>query len=161
LLDAGGREVGPGQSGRIFVSNSVLFEGYTSGESRVAVDGLLSTGDIGHFDEAGRLFVDSREDDMIISGGENVYPRELEDMLVGHEQIAEAAVVGVPDEEFGQRLKAFVVPSNGGELTEERVKDFVRAGLARYKVPREVVFLSELPRNAAGKVLKRELVKQR
>jgi fatty-acyl-CoA synthase len=157
LLDADGRDVPRGASGRIFVTNGFLFNGYTTGENREVIDGFVRTGDLGHFDEAGRLFVDGREDDMIISGGENVYPREIEDLLAGHEQIAEAAVVAVPDEEFGQRLKAFVVPRNGYELTESLVKEFVRDNLARYKVPREVVFLETLPRNAAGKVLKREL----
>jgi fatty-acyl-CoA synthase len=157
LLDKDGRVVGRGEHGRIFVKSGYLFDGYTSGEGREVIDGLLSTGDIGHLDDDGRLFVDGREDDMVISGSENVYPREVEDLLAGHEQIGEAAVVGVPDEEFGQRLKAFVVPRDGSRLTEAAVKDFVKAKLARYKVPREVVFLTELPRNAAGKVLKREL----
>ena len=92
---------------------------------------------------------------MIVSGGENVFPREVEDLLADHEAIEEAAVVGVPDEEFGQRLKAFVVLREGAKLSEEAVKDYVKANLARYKVPREVVFLDELPRNATGKVLKR------
>jgi fatty-acyl-CoA synthase len=160
LLDKEGRAVGPGERGRIFVKSGYMFQGYTSGEGREVIDGLLSTGDIGHLDDAGRLFVDGREDDMIISGSENVYPREIEDLLAQHEQIAEAAVVGVPDEEFGERLKAFVVPRDGSRLTEAVVKEFVKAGLARYKVPREIVFLTELPRNAAGKVLKRELAER-
>jgi fatty-acyl-CoA synthase len=94
---------------------------------------------------------------MIVSGGENVFPREVEDLLADHEEIEEAAVIGVDDDEWGQRLKAFVVPRNGTELSEETVKGYVKENLARYKVPREVVFLEELPRNATGKVLKREL----
>ena len=98
---------------------------------------------------------------MIVSGGENVYPREVEDLLANHEQFEEVAVVGVEDAEFGQRLRAFVVPRNGAELTEDQVKDFVKQNLARYKVPRDVVFLAELPRNASGKILKRELSEQR
>jgi fatty-acyl-CoA synthase len=117
----------------------------------------MSTGDIGHFDAGGRLFVDGRDDEMIVSGGENVFPREVEDLLADYGQIEEAAVIGVDDEEFGQRLKAFVVPRNGAELSAETVKSYVKENLARYKVPREVVFLGELPRNATGKVLKREL----
>jgi fatty-acyl-CoA synthase len=157
LLDKDGRVVGRGEHGRIFVKSGYMFQGYTSGEGREAIDGLLSTGDFGHLDEEGRLFVDGREDDMVISGSENVYPREVEDLLARHEQIVEAAVVGVPDQEFGERLKAFVVRRDGCPLSEQLVKDFVKASLARYKVPREVVFLTELPRNAAGKVLKREL----
>src|SRR5882762_7305560 len=117
----------------------------------------MSTGDVGHFDAQGRLFVDGRDDEMIVSGGENVFPREVEDLLSNHAGIEEAAVVGVPDEQFGQRLKAFVVARNGTKLSEAAVKDYVKANLARFKVPRDVVFLSELPRNATGKVLKRDL----
>jgi fatty-acyl-CoA synthase len=117
----------------------------------------MSTGDLGHIDEEGRLFIDSREDDMIVSGGENVYPGEVEDLLAKHPKIADAAVVGVEDKDFGQRLKAFVVTSGGAELSEDDVKTYVKDHLARYKVPRDVEFLDELPRNATGKVLKREL----
>jgi acyl-CoA synthetase (AMP-forming)/AMP-acid ligase II len=157
LLNAEGREVAPGEGGRIFVANEMVFEGYTGGGSKEIVEGLMSTGDIGHFDAGGRLFVDGRDDEMIVSGGENVFPREVEDLLADHGQIEEAAVIGVQDEEFGQRLKAFVVPRNGAQLSEETVKGYVKENLARYKVPREVVFLDELPRNATGKVLKREL----
>jgi fatty-acyl-CoA synthase len=117
----------------------------------------MSTGDVGHFDEHGRLFVVGRDDDMIISGGENVFPREVEDLLADHEAIADAAVIGVPDQEFGQRLKAFVVVQPGRTLSEEDVKDYVRGRLARYKIPRDVEFLDEIPRNPTGKVLKRVL----
>ncbi len=94
---------------------------------------------------------------MIVSGGENVYPREVEDLLANHDAVEEVAVVGVEDEQFGQRLRAFVVTRNGAALTADEIKDFVKQNLARYKVPRDVVFLAELPRNASGKVLKREL----
>jgi fatty-acyl-CoA synthase len=117
----------------------------------------MGTGDLGHLDDKGRLFVSGRDDEMIVSGGENVFPREVEDLLADHEQIEEAAVIGVEDEEFGQRLKAFIVPRDGTSLREDDVKDYVKQNLARFKVPREVVFMSELPRNATGKVLKREL----
>jgi acyl-CoA synthetase (AMP-forming)/AMP-acid ligase II len=157
LLDENGNEAAPGQAGRIFVANELMFEGYTGGGSKEIVDGLMSTGDVGHFDAQGRLFVDGRDDEMIVSGGENVFPREVEDLLADHEQVEEAAVIGVDDEKFGQRLKAFVVLRDGAELSEESVKAYVKENLARYKVPREVVFLEELPRNATGKVLKREL----
>ena len=157
LLDDAGREVSPGDAGRIFVANEMVFEGYTGGGGKEIVSGLMSTGDVGHFDHAGRLFVDGRDDEMIVSGGENVFPREVEDLLADHDAIEEVAVVGVPDEQFGQRLKAFVVTRNGARLSEQAVKDHVKANLARYKVPRDVVFLDELPRNATGKVLKREL----
>jgi fatty-acyl-CoA synthase len=157
LLDESGREVPRGESGRIFVGNEMMFDGYTGGGNKEILDGLMSTGDVGHLDSDGRLFVDGRDDEMIVSGGENVFPREVEDLLSDHADIEEAAVVGVPDAEFGQRLKAFVVPRNGTELDEETIKDYVKHNLARYKVPREVVFLSELPRNATGKILKRDL----
>jgi len=157
LLDQDGREVQRGHSGRIFVANEMMFDGYTGGGGKEIVRGLMSTGDVGRFDEGGRLFVDGRDDEMIVSGGENVFPREVEDLLAYHGGIEEAAVVGVQDEQFGQRLRAFVVTRNGSELTEEAVKEYVKENLARYKVPREVVFLEKLPRNATGKVLKREL----
>jgi acyl-CoA synthetase (AMP-forming)/AMP-acid ligase II len=157
LLDAEGHEAAPGEGGRIFVANEMVFEGYTGGGNKEIVGGLMSTGDVGHFDADGRLFVDGRDDEMIVSGGENVFPREVEDLLADHEQIEEAAVIGVQDDQFGQRLKAFVVPRNGTGLSEDTVKEYVKDNLARYKVPREVVFLEELPRNATGKVLKREL----
>jgi fatty-acyl-CoA synthase len=157
LLDSDGGEVADGQGGRIFVANELMFEGYTGGGNKEIIGGLMSTGDVGHFDHGGRLFVDGRDDEMIVSGGENVFPREVEDLLADHESIEEAAVVGVPDEQFGQRLKAFVVLRDGAELSEEDVQQYVKSNLARYKVPREVSFLAELPRNATGKVLKREL----
>jgi fatty-acyl-CoA synthase len=158
LLDERGQEVPQGETGRIFVANEMMFDGYTGGGSKEIVDGLMSTGDVGHLDGEGRLFVDGRDDEMIVSGGENVFPREVEDLLADHAQVEEAAVVGVPDADFGQRLKAFVVPRDGAELDEDQIKSYVKDNLARYKVPRDVVFLSELPRNATGKVLKRELV---
>ena len=157
LLDAEGREAPPGQGGRIFVANEMVFEGYTGGGGKEIVRGLMSTGDVGRFDAAGRLFVDGRDDEMIVSGGENVFPREVEDLLASHEQIEEAAVVGVPDADFGQRLVAYVVLRPDAELDEDAVNEYVKSNLARYKVPREVVFLDRLPRNATGKVLKREL----
>jgi fatty-acyl-CoA synthase len=158
LLDERGEEVAPGECGRIFVANEMMFDGYTGGGGKEIVDGLMSTGDVGRFDPDGRLYVEGRDDEMIVSGGENVFPREVEDLLADHHEIEEVAVVGVQDDEFGQRLKAFVVARNGAKLTEDSVKLYVRENLARYKVPREVVFLTELPRNATGKVLKRELL---
>jgi fatty-acyl-CoA synthase len=155
--DAGRRVGGAGEVGRIFVGNGFQFEGYTGGGGKEIIDGLMSTGDIGHFDAEGRLFIDGREDDMIVSGGENLFPGEVEELLVTHEAIEEAAVVGVDDEEFGQRLAAFIVARPGRTLTEDEVREFVKGNLARYKVPREVTFVSELPRTPTGKVLKREL----
>ncbi|MBS1881315.1 MAG: acyl-CoA synthetase, partial [Actinobacteria bacterium] len=131
--------------------------GYTGGEGKQAIEGLLSSGDVGHFDEAGRLFVDGRDDEMIVSGGENVFPREVEDLLADLAGVAEVAVIGVEDAEFGQRLKAFVVLEPGAELAEVDLVGHVKANLAGYKAPREVEFIDELPRNATGKVLKRAL----
>ena len=157
ILDEHGAPLPQGETGRIFVANDLLFEGYTSGDSKELVDGMMSAGDLGHLDPAGRLFVDSREDDMIVSGGENVYPDEVESLLAGHPGVADAAVFGVEDEEFGERLRAVVVKRPGASLTERAVKDYVKEHLARYKVPRDVEFTGELPRNPAGKILKREL----
>jgi len=157
LYDEAGRPVPQGEIGRIFVGNEMLFEGYTGGGGKDVIDGLMSTGDVGHFDTGGRLFVDGRDDEMIVSGGENVFPREVEDLLSDHEAIDEAAVTGVEDEKFGQRLRAFVVVTEGKAVTEDELKAHIKANLASYKVPREIVFLDELPRNATGKVLKREL----
>jgi acyl-CoA synthetase (AMP-forming)/AMP-acid ligase II len=156
LYDDDGNEVKQGDTGRIFVGNEMQFEGYTGGGNKDVIDGLMSSGDVGHFDEKGRLFVDGRDDDMIVSGGENVFPQEVEDLLAGHDKIAEAAVFGVDDEKYGQRLKAVVV-TKGGDLSEDEVKKYVKSNLAGYKVPRDVEFVDELPRNATGKVLKREL----
>ncbi|HET6508547.1 MAG TPA: acyl-CoA synthetase [Baekduia sp.] len=157
LLDDDGHEVPRGETGRIFVGNELVFDGYTGGGNKAIVDGLMSTGDLGHLDGGGRLFVDGRDDEMIVSGGENVFPREVEDLLSHHECVDEVAVLGVDDEKFGQRLRAFVVLSSGRGASEDELKAYVKANLASYKVPREILFLEELPRNATGKVLKREL----
>ncbi|MGO9885093.1 MAG: acyl-CoA synthetase [Solirubrobacteraceae bacterium] len=157
IFDEDGNEVEPGQTGRIFVGNASQFEGYTGGETKEQIAGLMSSGDVGHFDEKGRLFIDGRDDDMIVSGGENVFPGEIEELLAGHEAIEEVAAIGVDDEQFGQRLKAFVVLRDGKDLSEDEVKAYVKDNLANYKTPREVAFIEELPRNPTGKVLKREL----
>jgi acyl-CoA synthetase (AMP-forming)/AMP-acid ligase II/uncharacterized membrane protein len=157
LYDENGLEVPPGKTGRIFVANELLFEGYTGGGSKDFIGELMATGDVGRFDDGGRLFVEGRDDEMIVSGGENVFPKEIEDLLARHEAVAEAAALGVEDKDFGQRLRAFVVLDNGKQASEDELKGYVKQNLARYKVPREIVFLDELPRNATGKVLKREL----
>jgi fatty-acyl-CoA synthase len=157
LYDEAGVEVPAGATGRIFVGNEMLFEGYTGGGSKDVIGSLMATGDVGRFDEGGRLFVEGRDDEMIVSGGENVFPKEVEDLLARHEAVAEAAALGVEDKDFGQRLRAFVVLDRGKEVSEDDLKAYVKKNLARYKVPREIVFLDELPRNATGKVLKREL----
>ncbi len=157
LFDDDDHEVPPGATGRIFVGNELPFEGYTGGGSKALLGDLMSSGDVGHFDADGRLFVDGRDDDMIISGGENLFPSEVEDLLAGHPAVREVAVVGVEDDEWGQRLKAVVALNPGAEASEQDLKGYVRANLAAYKVPREISFVEQLPRNATGKILKREL----
>jgi fatty-acyl-CoA synthase len=157
ILGDDGKSLPQGKTGRIFVGTTSPFEGYTGGGHKDIVDGLMATGDVGHFDEKGRLYIDGRDDEMIVSGGENVFPREVEELLVTHSAIADAAVLGAEDESFGQRLRAFVVLKPGETLDAAAVQDFVKDNLARYKSPRDVVFLDELPRNPTGKVLKREL----
>ena len=158
ILDEQGKERPVGETGRIFVGNGLLFEGYTGGGHKEVVDGLMSTGDVGRFDEDGRLHVEGRDDEMIVSGGENVFPKEVEDCLMRHDAVVEVAAVGIDDPDFGKRLRAFVVTDR--EVGEDELKGWVKDNLARYKVPREIVFLDELPRNATGKVLKRELDKE-
>ena len=160
ILDSSERAVAPGTTGRIFVGSTTPFEGYAGGGSKQQVDGLFFTGDLGHFGANERLFIDGREDEMIISGGENVFPIEIEELLLAHPEVDEAAVIGVADPDFGQRLAAFVVPAHHSELSEDAVREHVRANRARYKVPRDVKFVEELPRNAMGKVLKRELARR-
>ncbi|MFL5818645.1 MAG: AMP-binding protein, partial [Conexibacter sp.] len=157
VLDEQRRPVRPGAVGTVFVGSGLVFDGYSGGGSREVAGGLMNIGDVGHLDAAGRLFVDGREDDMILSGGENVYPQEVEDLLAGHPQLLDAAVIGVEDPDFGQRLQAFAVPLDGQQVTEEQLTAYLRERLARYKLPREVVFLDAIPRNPTGKVLKREL----
>jgi fatty-acyl-CoA synthase len=160
ILDERGAELPRGKTGRIFVGTTSPFEGYTGGEHKEIIDGLMSTGDVGHFDDQDRLYIDGRDDEMIVSGGENVFPREVEELLVSHPAIEDVAVIGVPDEEFGQRLRAFVVASDGRQIGPDEVRDFVKANLARFKTPRDVVFVEELPRNPTGKILKRQLAEQ-
>ncbi len=157
LYNEAGLEVPTGEVGRIFVGNEMSFEGYTGGGGKEAIDGLLCSGDVGHLDSDGHLFIDGRDDEMIVSGGENVFPREVEDLLADHGAVVEVAVIGVEDEEFGQRLKAFVVRAPEVDVTEEELQAHVKANLAGYKSPREVEFMDELPRNATGKILKRVL----
>ncbi len=157
LFDEEGREVPQGSVGRIFVGNEMSFEGYTGGGNKEAIEGLLSSGDVGHIDADGRLFIDGRDDEMIVSGGENVFPREVEDLIADYEGVVEVAVIGVEDEEYGQRLKAFVVLKPGADVSATDLGAHVKRNLAGFKAPREVEFLEELPRNATGKVLKRNL----
>ncbi|HEY8480224.1 MAG TPA: AMP-binding protein [Spirillospora sp.] len=157
ILDEAGDPVPRGATGRIFVENELLFSGYTGGGSKEMRDGLMSLGDVGHLDEQGRLYVRGRDDDMIVSGGENVFPSAVEEVLEGLPQVREVAVVGVPDETFGQRTAAYVVLREGESLDADAVRACVRDRLARFAVPRDVHFVDALPRNATGKVVRREL----
>ncbi|MBS41626.1 MAG: acyl-CoA synthetase [Nocardioides sp.] len=157
ILDEHGKEAPAGTTGRIFVGNGLLFEGYTGGGHKEVVDGMMSSGDVGRIGEDGLLYVEGRDDDMIVSGGENVFPQEVEDCLARHDAVHEVAAIGVDDDEFGKRLRAYVVLEDGQQASEDDLKGWVKEKLARYKVPREIVFLDELPRNATGKVLKRKL----
>ncbi len=157
IVDDDGVGLPTGEVGRIFVGNDLHFEGYTGDvPGKEVLDGLMATGDVGHLDRAGRLFVSGRDDDMIVSGGENVFPKEVEDLLAARDDVRECAVIGVDDEEFGQRMVAFVVRSDDS-LDEEAVKAHVKAKLASFSVPREVHFIDELPRNPTGKVVPRDL----
>ena len=150
----------PGETGRIFIGNQLAFEGYTGGGDKEHLGDLLSSGDVGHFDEDGRLFIDGRDDEMIVSGGENVFPREIEDLLSDHEAVERGG--GDRGRRRGLRPAAGGLrrQGRGRGVSEEDLKDHVKQNLARYKVPREIVFLDELPRNATGKVLKRELAER-
>ncbi|MDA2893683.1 acyl-CoA ligase FadD12 [Mycolicibacterium sp. BiH015] len=157
ILDADHHEVPNGEVGQIFVRSGTLFDGYTSASTKDFHDGFMATGDMGYLDDAGRLFVVGRDDEMIVSGGENVYPIEVEKALVAHPEVAEATVLGVDDPEYGQRLAAFVVLTDGGAATVDDLKAHVRANLANYKVPRVITILKELPRGSTGKILRNEL----
>jgi fatty-acyl-CoA synthase len=158
LFDENDRRVhGANRRGRIFIRSGARIEGYTDGRRKQVIDGYMSSGDMGHFDENGLLFVDGRDDDMIVSGGENVFPQEVENLLVERDDVFDAAVVGVDDSDFGKRLRAFIVSQPGAPQDIEEIKLYVKNNLARYKVPRDVVFIDELPRNATGKLLRRVL----
>jgi acyl-CoA synthetase (AMP-forming)/AMP-acid ligase II len=159
ILDGEERDAPSGHTGRIFVRSDTAFEGYTGGGTKPMVEGYMSTGDVGHFDSAGRLFVAGRDDDMVVSGGENVFPGEVEDLLANHPDVADVAVVGVPDDEYGERLRAYVVLRPDAVVRPEELRAHVRSHLATYKVPREVALIDEIPRNPSGKILRRELRK--
>ena len=157
VLDDNGHEVPQGETGVIYVGNSMMFGGYTDGRTKDFREGLMHSGDVGHFDTEGRLFVSGRDDDMVISGGENVFPRELEDALIEHPAVQDVVVTGIPDPQWGQCLAAYVVVREGQTLTEAEVIEYAKQHVARFAVPRAVQFLDELPRNPTGKVMRREL----
>jgi len=157
ILDGEHRQAPTGEVGQIFVRSGTLFDGYTSGATKDFHEGFMASGDLGFIDDAGRLFVVGRDDEMIVSGGENVYPIEVEKTLAAHPEVAEASVLGVDDEQYGQRLVAFVVLAAGATATPDDLKQRVRDNLANYKVPREITILDELPRSSTGKILRNEL----
>lgn len=160
LLDDAGHEVPPGQIGELYTRNSTMISGYHKNEDATRAsqrDGFFSVGDLGRLDADGYYYLESRKHDMVISGGVNIYPREIEDHLHTHPAILEAAVVGVPDPEWGETLRAFIVVRHGAQITETEVVEYCRSHLADFKRPRKVTFLDELPRNPTGKILKREL----
>ncbi len=155
VVDDRGEPVAPGDTGLIVVGSDGQFTEYTGGGTKDRIRGLMSSGDVGHFDAEGRLFVTGRADDMIVSGGENVFPLEIEEVLLSHPDVVDAMVVGVADDQFGQRLAVVVVRGPGGSIDADGIRSFIAARLARHKVPRDVTFVDELPRNATGKLLRR------
>ena len=142
LFDDNGNEVPQGEVGRIFVGNTFPFEGYTGGGHKQIIDGLMSSGDVGYFDEHDLLYVSGRDDEMIVSGGENVFPAEVEDLISGHPEVVEATALGVEDKEWGHRLRAFVVKAEGASVDEDAIKAYVQGqpgplqGAARGGLPR-------------------------
>ncbi|BEK96667.1 SDR family NAD(P)-dependent oxidoreductase [Nocardia seriolae] len=157
IVDRDGRELPTGVTGRIINKNPSMFHGYSDGRSKEMVGKYMDSGDLGHFDTEGRLFVDGRSDDMIVSGGENVFPQEVEEALLAHPAVADAGAVGVPDDEFGQRLAAAVVLEAGARTTTQALQQHIKATLANYKVPRDIAFVPELPRTTAGKLRRQQL----
>lgn len=163
ILDGDGGAVPAGQPGAIFVRTVLDYTGYTPDPNapvaaKQVIDGHVKTGDVGYVDDQGRLYISGRADDMIVSGGENVFPGEVEDRLAAHPMLAEAVVIGTPDDEFGQVLKAFIVPAPGASApAPDELKQYVRDRLERYKVPKQFVVIDEIPRNASGKVLRSQL----
>ncbi|MCV7101065.1 AMP-binding protein [Mycobacterium palustre] len=161
IFDRNDRPVGPRVTGRIFVGGELAGEGYTGGsgaeKAKAVVENMTSTGDMGYFDNAGRLFIVGREDDMIISGGENVYPRAVENALAEHPDVADNAVIGVPDERFGQRLAAFVVAKPDSGIDPTALREYLKGKVSRFEQPRDIHLVDAIPRNPAGKVVRKEL----
>ena len=157
ILGKTGRPVGPRVTGRIFVGGNLASEGYTGGGAKDVIEGMTSTGDMGYLDNAGRLYIVGREDDMIISGGENVYPRAVENALAQHPGIVDKAVIGVPDERFGQRLAAFVVLQPGSDTDVPAIRDYLKSRVSRYEQPRDINIVDSIPRTPSGKVVRNQL----
>jgi acyl-CoA synthetase (AMP-forming)/AMP-acid ligase II len=160
VVDDDDGDVPPGTPGEIVVRGDLVMKGYWNQPEATAEtlrNGWLHTGDVGHLDEDGYLYITDRKKDMIISGGANIYPRELEEVICTHAAVHEVAVIGVPDEKWGESVKAMVVLRPGLRATEAELIEHCRDNLASYKKPSSVEFLAELPKNAYGKVLKRDL----
>jgi long-chain acyl-CoA synthetase len=160
IVDEEDRRLGIGQTGEIVTRSDLVMKGYwrdPDASASTLRGGWLHTGDVGYLDEAGYLFLMDRAHDMIISGGENIYPREIEEVLVRHEAVREVAVIGIPDPEWGEAVKAVVSIKTNARVTEQELIDFCRDHIASYKKPRSVDFVDELPRNNYGKIVKREL----
>jgi acyl-CoA synthetase (AMP-forming)/AMP-acid ligase II len=157
ILDENGAPVGPDVTGRVFVGGKLTFDAYTGGETKDVISGMMDTGDMGYLDGVGRLFIVGREDDMIVSGGENVYPRAVENALSELPEVADNAVIGVPDDDYGERLAAFVVPRPDAEIEEESVRKYLKEKVSRFEQPRDINIVAEIPRNPAGKVVRNEL----
>lgn len=160
ILDEKGKNVSSGKVGEIFLRGPSLFSGYYKNDKKTQEsyrNGWFTLGDMGRFDEEGYLYIVDRKQDMVISGGENIYPSEVEEVLRAHPKVAEVAVIGIPDEKWGEVLKAFVVLKRGETTNEEEILNFCKSRLADYLKPKSIEFVSELPRNPVGKILKRVL----
>jgi acyl-coenzyme A synthetase/AMP-(fatty) acid ligase len=157
ILDEDGEPVGTGVTGRVFVGGDLKFDAYTGGEKKDVIADMMDTGDMGYLDREGRLFIVGRDDDMIVSGGENVYPRAVENALAELPEIADNAVVGVPDPDYGERLAAFVVPHADAEIEEEALRQYLKRKVSRFEQPRDIKIVRKIPRNPAGKVVRAQL----
>lgn len=161
ILDVAGEHLRPGEMGEIAIRSQAVMAGYwrkpEATRSAITEDGWLRTGDVGFLDEDGYLYLRDRVNDMIISGGENVYPVEVEDVLADHPHIADVAIIGVPHPRWGEAVKALIVPRPGVRFDAEEALQWARQRLAGYKVPKSIEMRSDLPRNAAGKILRREM----
>lgn len=162
VVDDAGNTLPPRQVGEICIASPVNMKGYWNlpeATEKTLIDGFVHTGDAGYLDEDGYVYVHDRVKDMIVSGGENIYPAEVESALFGHDAVADVAVIGVPDDRWGEAVKAVVVLAPGASATADEIIGFARQRIAGYKLPKTVDFIDELPRNPSGKILKRELRK--
>jgi acyl-CoA synthetase (AMP-forming)/AMP-acid ligase II len=162
IVDENGHEMPTGEVGEIIVRSTTNMLGYWNlpeETSKTLKEGWLHTGDAGYMDSDGYVYVHDRVKDMILSGGENIYPAEVENAIFGHDKVADVAVIGVPDERWGESVKALVVLKDNEEASEEDIITFARERIAGFKTPKTVDFIKELPRNPSGKILKKDLRK--